>query len=84
MLNLDGWVEIDCQRSDEIQRAIYEHHEATGEGVILSTLTDPSGSLSGMKVVYTEWGRDGVPELRTYGWQDERGCKHYIREDGAS
>lgn len=85
MLNLDGWVRVDCAASDRIQGAIVAHHEATGEGVVLSSLTDPDGERSGMKVIYTEWGRNGVAELRTYSWRGVRHidrpglhCEHYV------
>lgn len=77
MLDLSGWSEITCMESDVLREQI-SCHGSDGEGVVLSSLTDPDGSRSGMKVVYTEWGRNGVAELRDYGWHDERGCLHYI------
>lgn len=74
MLNRDGWREITCDESNVLRRQIID--SPGHDGVVLSSLTDPDGSRSGMKVVYTEWGRD-VPELRDYRWTDGK-CEHLV------
>jgi len=82
MHDLDGWTSITCDESNVRRRQIVTNK--VGPGAVLSSLTDPEGRF-GEGVIYTEWGRDGVPELRDYLWSDPaRTCEHYVPDAPAS
>ena len=80
MLDLDGWAPVSCGESDRVRELVIRKTDGMA---VLSSLTDPDGERSGLHVIYTEWGVDGVPLLRDYNWSDGRGCRHYVPEDGA-
>lgn len=76
MLDLSGWEPITCDESDAVRADILDNR--VGPGAIISSLSDPEGTRTGLAVIYTEWGRDDVPELREYRWYDDRGCTHFV------
>ena len=78
MWNFDGWEQITCAESDTILNGITSPK-------VWSSLTDPDGNF-GVRVIFTEWGDDTSPLMRSYVYQGTdpyRPCEHYKQRTGS-